>query len=238
MWHIAGGSRRRFIVWGNLSHPWQVCVEQAWKGYCAGSFPIGAAVVGPDGRVLTTGSGHLLDNGQIHLYNDAGGDTPLSEHKLAHAELQALLSLDYDGLDPSTCSLYTTLEPCPLCLGAICMADVRELHYGCRDPWAGSAHLVEHDRYLSSQIHRVVGPLEKGLETALAVLTLEPLIRTRGSHVLDWHDGNWRMLLADSIAPAKSLAESGRLWGMGEQGAPASAMFDELSVLVAGSSAG
>ncbi len=215
-------------MWDRLSRPWQVCVEQAWKGYCAGSFPIGAAVVGPDGEVLSVGAGHLLDSGQILLFRKPGDKRPLHEHELAHAEVQALLSMDYAAVDPRTCALYTTMEPCPLCIGAAAMLDVREVRYACRDPWAGCAHLAETDPYIRSQIHRVVGPESPELETALGGIKVDFLIRRMGPDGLSVHDNALPSELPRAVALGRLLFESERLQELREQGAPARDMLNEL----------
>jgi tRNA(adenine34) deaminase len=218
-------------VWESLSYPWQVCVEQAWKGYCAGSFPIGAAVVGPDGQVLSVGAGHLLDSGQILLFRNPGDKKPLDEHELAHAEVQALLSMDYEAVDPRTCALYTTMEPCPLCIGAATMLDVREVRYACRDPWAGCAHLVETDPYIRSQIHRVVGPESAELETALGGIKVDFLIRRMGRDGLSVHDNALPDTMPRAVELGRMLFESDRLPEMRERGASAAEMLDQLAAL-------
>ncbi|WP_456272240.1 hypothetical protein [Bacillus sp. AK031] len=46
-------------MWNNLSKPWQDCFEQAWKPYCRGSFPIGAAITDENGIVISTGRNKL-----------------------------------------------------------------------------------------------------------------------------------------------------------------------------------
>jgi tRNA(adenine34) deaminase len=74
-------------MWSTLALPWQVCIEQAWQAYCAGSIPIGACVTGSDGRVLARGRNRIFD--------DVSDATPhLSMTRLAHAEVNALLALD------------------------------------------------------------------------------------------------------------------------------------------------
>jgi tRNA(adenine34) deaminase len=216
-------------MWEQLPYLWQVCVEQAWKGYCAGSFPIGAVVVGPDGAVLSVGAGHLLDSGQIVLFRKPGDGEPLDEHELAHAEMQALLSMDYEAVDPRTCALYTTMEPCPLCIGAAAMLDVREVRYACRDPWAGSAHLVEQDPYLRSQIHRIVGPQSGELEIALGGIKVEFLMQSMGAEALNIHDNALPDELPHAVELGRALFDSGRLREMRDLRTPASEMLDELA---------
>jgi tRNA(adenine34) deaminase len=88
-----------------------------------GEVPIGAVVV-REGRVI--GRGHNLRES----LNDP----------TAHAEMvairQAARALDcWRLLD---CTLYVTLEPCVMCMGATILARIPRLVFGCRDPRAGA----------------------------------------------------------------------------------------------------
>ncbi len=51
----------------------------------------------------------------------------------AHAEIQAIrkASAKLKRFDLSDCELYTTCEPCPMCLGAVHWAKMKKLYYGC-----------------------------------------------------------------------------------------------------------
>lgn len=92
-----------------------------------GEVPIGAVVVGPDGRII----------GEAHNLTRARKDPT------AHAEMlaiqQATQALQSERL--VGCDLYVTLEPCPMCAAAISFARLRRLYYGAADPKGGG---VEH----------------------------------------------------------------------------------------------
>src|SRR3712207_9038209 len=66
--------------------------------------------------------GNVLSRGRNKIHERSGEGGTLFGHKLAHAEVNALLKLDYHRHDPRACTLYTTTEPCPLCVGALRMA--------------------------------------------------------------------------------------------------------------------
>ena len=104
--------------WVSLPEPWQVCAELVWEAYCAGSLPIAAVVTDEAGRVVSSG------RNRIH---EPPSPPHLAGHRLAHAEMNALVSFDYARHNPYTSVLYTTTEPCPLCMGAIRMAGVQTL---------------------------------------------------------------------------------------------------------------
>lgn len=66
----------------------------------------------------------------------------LGKNALAHAEIEAIneACCALGGWRLSGCRLYVTLEPCPMCAGAIINARIDEVIYGTVDPKAGSCH--------------------------------------------------------------------------------------------------
>lgn len=88
-----------------------------------GEVPVGAVVV-CDGRII--GRGHNLRE--------------VSNDPTTHAEMlairQAAQSLGSWRL--IDCTLYVTLEPCVMCMGAIILARIPRLVFACRDPRAGA----------------------------------------------------------------------------------------------------
>lgn len=102
----------------------QMALEEARAAAAAGEVPVGAVVVDAQGGVLAR-----AHNSSIAL-NDP----------TAHAEILALRraaerlgNYRLNGVD-----LYVTLEPCPMCAGALVQARVRRLVYGATDPKAGA----------------------------------------------------------------------------------------------------
>ena len=67
-----------------------------------------------------------------------------SKSALAHAELEAIAEANrtLGGWRLWQCTLYVTLEPCPMCAGAIINARIPRVVYGARDPKAGSCSSV------------------------------------------------------------------------------------------------
>ena len=88
-----------------------------------GETPVGAVVVAPDGAVLAA----------------AGNRVRAATDPSAHAEMLALrAAARAAGSERLTgCDLYVTLEPCPMCAGAISLARIRRLYYGAADPKSG-----------------------------------------------------------------------------------------------------
>ncbi len=85
--------------------------------------PVGAVVVAPDGAVLAAAGNRVRERADPS----------------AHAEMLALRAAARSmGSERLTgCDLYVTLEPCPMCAGAISLARIRRLYYGAADPKSG-----------------------------------------------------------------------------------------------------
>jgi tRNA(adenine34) deaminase len=101
----------------------ELALEQARQAASVGEVPVGAVVV-HEGQVI----------GAAHNRRE------LDQDPLAHAEMlalgQAARSLGSWRLVGT--ALYVTLEPCPMCAGALVNARVETLVYGCDDPKAGA----------------------------------------------------------------------------------------------------
>jgi tRNA(adenine34) deaminase len=205
-------------VWDHLSEPWCACVELAWESYHAGSLPIGA--------VVADAQGNLLSRGRNRIHERSGEDGYLFGHKLAHAEINALITLDYDRSDP--CVLYTTTEPCPLCVGATRMSDVRELRYAARDPWGGSAEMFETVPYLKRGNVRVVGPEDGRLEEILIAWQIERFLLLK-TEALERFLGTYEVVMPDAVRAGRSLYRSGTLREMSVAEAEAPAVLRVVS---------
>jgi tRNA(adenine34) deaminase len=190
-------------MWDNLAPPWRTCLEEAWSAYCAGAIPIGAAITDSTGRVLA--------RGRNRVYADATGNRRPHGHPLAHAETHAFEHLDWDGIDPHDCVLYSTMEPCPLCLGAFYMSGLHELHYAARDPYAGSINLLGATPYLGSKDVRAVGPASSRLEAISVALIVEFSLRRATSERVGAERSIWDTTAPAGVEIGKALHRSGEL---------------------------
>lgn len=75
----------------------------------------------------------------------------------AHSEILAITSaancLEKKNLEE--CSMYVTLEPCPMCAGAIVLAKISHLYFGCYDEKAGACGSVMNITESHKLNHRV-----------------------------------------------------------------------------------
>ncbi|MBX3456484.1 MAG: nucleoside deaminase [Ferrovibrio sp.] len=102
----------------------QQALEQARLAAARGEVPVGAVIVeGASGRVLAM----------------AGNETRALNDPTAHAELLAIRrACDAQQSERlEGCDLYVTLEPCPMCAGAISFARLRRVYFGAEDPKGG-----------------------------------------------------------------------------------------------------
>ncbi len=90
-----------------------------------GEVPVGAVIV-KDDKVIGRGRNRR----------------EIGKNALAHAEIEAIdeACRTLGGWRLSGCRVYVTLEPCPMCAGAIINARIDEVIYGTVDPKAGSCH--------------------------------------------------------------------------------------------------
>ena len=206
-----------------LTRPWQICLEEAWAAYCAGSLPIGACVV--------DAQGHILSRGRNRIEETQAEPPHVCDNTLAHAELNALLALKAERQVRHASSLYTTTEPCPLCLGAFYMSSIRTLHFAAREPFAGSTNLLGTTPYLSRKPIKVYGPADAELEILITALAVEfelsdGVLPT--SSVLQ----SWQQAIPAGVVLGEQLYQNGDLKRMQAEGWNATQMVTALSKLL------
>lgn len=98
-------------------------LAEAEKCFEYGDVPVGCVVVGPQGEVIGRGRNRREELGRAD----------------AHAEIEAIrMACETVGSwRLSGCTLYVTLEPCPMCAGAILNARIGEVWYGAREEKTG-----------------------------------------------------------------------------------------------------
>ena len=110
-----------------------IALEEARLGQSQGQIPIGCAIAGEDGSLLARAHNRVVE------LNDP----------TAHAEMLAIrAALDASGVhNPRKWTLYSTLEPCAMCLGTIIMCHIGTV------VWAASDPRIEGHKLLSSTAH-------------------------------------------------------------------------------------
>lgn len=209
-------------MWESLSSPWQAALEMAWEAYCAGTIPIGAVIADANGNIVSRGRNRILDT--------SAPEGQVCNDMLAHAEINALLSLKLDQESRHDSILYTTMEPCPLCMGAFYMSSVRTIHFAARDPYAGSINLLGTTPYLSRKPIRVVAPFEASLEISLIAMLADTEINLRGDSVITSRFfAEWREMSPQAVETGIALHRSGELRKIQKEAPPAREAFNWLA---------
>ena len=126
----------------------EAAIEEAQKALTLNEVPIGAVIVYND-EIIARGY-NLRESSQTTL---------------SHAELVAIQEANekIGSRRLEDCTLYVTLEPCPMCAGAIVQSRIKRVVYGATDPKAGCAgtlmNLLNEPRF-NHQVELTAGVLQ------------------------------------------------------------------------------
>ena len=121
------------LTLGDPSHPFhlhhmELALDEAALAAQEDEVPVGAVIISPDRGVI----------GSAHNMREQLSDPT------AHAEIIAITqaSAVLKSWRLEKCILYVTLEPCPMCAGAIVQARIPLVVFGCTDPKAGACQTL------------------------------------------------------------------------------------------------
>jgi len=125
----------------------KVAIEQAGIAEENGDVPIGAVIVYKE-----------------QIIGKAYNQRELLKDPTAHAEIIALTqaAAALENWRLNGCTMYVTLEPCPMCAGALVLARMDRLVYGCDDPKTGavkSLYNIVQDERLNHRLEVTSGVL-------------------------------------------------------------------------------
>ncbi|MBP8976608.1 MAG: tRNA adenosine(34) deaminase TadA [Bacteroidetes bacterium] len=133
----------------------KAAIQEAEKAFSKGEIPVGAVIVHKN-KIIA--KGHNL----VERLKDP----------TAHAEMITITAasnyLSSSRLEE--CTLYVTLEPCPMCAGAIVLAKLPTLVFGTFDPKAGACgtlYNIVSDERLNHRVHVISGILDNDSEMLL-----------------------------------------------------------------------
>ena len=127
----------------------QLAIEQARIAEENGDVPIGAVIIFQD-----------------QIIGKAYNQREQLKDPTAHAEIIALTQVAafLESWRLNGCTMYVTLEPCPMCAGALVLARMDRLVYGCDDPKAGacrSLYQIVTDGRLNHRLEVTSGVLKE-----------------------------------------------------------------------------
>ena len=179
----------------DLSYEWQVCFGMARGAFEHGSLPIGCLIVDKDGKHIARASAAMVYGSK-------------KTNMTQHAEIEALAKVPVPDLEQRL-TMYSTVEPCPMCFGAVNVARISVLHYGTRDPWAGSTGLVNGNWYMQrKQIEIIKAPDAFG--RMLACWLVYTWSRKPKGGLADMNNEfieRWKIVVPDAVPMAHRLAE-------------------------------
>ena len=136
------------MVGDNDKYFMELALAEAERAAVEGEVPVGCIIV-HEGMVI--GKGH----NRTESLNDP----------TAHAEILAITAASnhLESWRLENCSVYSTIEPCPMCAGALVLARVSRLVFGAKDPKFGgcmSLYNIVQDIRLNHQMEVIPGVLE------------------------------------------------------------------------------
>ena len=110
-------------MWKSDEYYLEKAIEVSRKSRAGGNTPFGCVLVDGDGEII-------LEQGNVEI---------TEKRCTGHAEtvIMERASKLYDKKFLWNCTLYTTCEPCPMCLSAIIWSNIKTVYYGCTKKDAG-----------------------------------------------------------------------------------------------------
>ena len=185
------------MIYRELSNEWRMCFDLAVQAFWHRSLPVGCIVLDAAGKLISKARAAMVYG------------SPKS-NMTQHAEIMALSKIPVPSLEQSL-TMYSTIEPCPMCFGAINVARVACLHFGTRDPWAGSTDLVNGNWYMRrKQID--IRPAGAPFQRIMAIFLVYAMMRKPGGDgfcdLSNEFVERWETVTPDIRQAVKALIES------------------------------
>ncbi len=181
----------------DLNKYWKRIFELEWLSLCEGSKAIAALIISEDGEIISEGRNQI-------------GEENIPNPRVSHAEVEAIRNLDvkkYPKVKEYT--LFTALEPCPMCMGTLVMGGIRCVVIGAKDAHGGAMGLIEHSKFLKSKnIHVVWMPQEYG-DIQRGFQTLKELLYQTDEERLKRMMADFSVYNEKGVLAAKALIEEG-----------------------------
>lgn len=206
-------------MFAELAPAWQACFAEGWQAFLAGNVPIGSAITDASGVVLFQSRNRIADL--------QAPPRQTCNSQLSHAELNTILMMEGRPADVHSWHLYSLVEPCPLCLGAIYMAGLRHIHYAFPDAYAGSTNLLGKTPYLAYKPVKTYPPQPGPLYEIVAAMQIEFNLR-RGGRFLDVQQAMCKSAGA-GVALSEQLFAGQTLQKYADQNLSAGEVFERLA---------
>ena len=117
-----------------------LALEEAKKAYCKNEVPVGAVIV-KNGKVVAKAHNPKVKTNQI----------------ISHAEILAIIKATKALHDwrLNDCDMYVTLEPCPMCAGAIVQSRINKLYVGTKSNIDSNENIIKEIFFNNEYYHHV-----------------------------------------------------------------------------------
>lgn len=126
-----------YEAWQTLSEPWQLAFDQAWAAYQDNCCPVGSIILDPNGAVVAQA------HNRVRTVDATARE--LADTRLAHAPLNALAQIP-TVTQHLPAQVYTTLEPCIMCMGAATTLRVPTVKYASPEFFSGAILAITSSR--------------------------------------------------------------------------------------------
>lgn len=125
----------------------EIAANEADKSLRSGCAPVGVVIADSSGTPICRSRSFIAPV----------GDSEKKSVNILHAELRAIISQQDVLHTNKPITLYTTLEPCHMCMGAIIVARIDRIVWAVDDYWGGATKLYDHGRkYLENRMPEMV----------------------------------------------------------------------------------
>lgn len=206
------------LMWFELNYIWKEAFSLAWESFKKNTIPIGAVIINEQGNIILRGRNRIFDDTT---------NNPLAGTYMAHAEMTAMINLkveEHPNIKHYT--LYTTMEPCPMCFGTMVMMGIRNLRYAARDGFAGATELNDKMEYIRSKkilVNRECTELEM-FQICLQTAYEYARKHQRIEEILD----SWRIYCNEGVLLGKQLYDAGYFLDAIKQDKNIGKIYDEV----------
>jgi tRNA(adenine34) deaminase len=120
----------------------EIALEEARLAYEEGTIPIGAVLVSPDGKIVSRG------RNRVYTTSDPSW----------HAEIDCIRQAGKELMDltyKNQCTLYSTVEPCPMCTGAVILSDIKRVVWALSDDYLGAMRIMKNGNHFRHKYDKV-----------------------------------------------------------------------------------
>lgn len=208
------------MKYNELDKYWKRIFLLEWESVCEKSKAIAALIVSEKESIISEGRNKI-------------GEQTIPNPRVSHAEVEAIRNLDIKKYPyVKLYTLYTALEPCPMCMGTMVMGGIRNIIIGAHDDHGGAMHLIEHSKFLRDKNIKVTwmpqeyGDIQRGLQS------IKELLYNDDKNKLERMLADFSVYNARGVEAAKELVERGLFSENTPKDYTIDFIFDELAKII------